>query len=145
MTKISCGVIIKDNDGMLIVRPTNHNTWNIPKGIKDENETDMNAAFRETEEETGIDLYELWIAGKIQSLDNMGQFDYYKGKKLVLFNILFNTEDLPATEDMKCDSMFYNEKLGIYQPELSKFKYIPIEDYDNYVNKSLKKVLNKIF
>lgn len=142
MTKISCGVIIRDNDRMLVARPTNHNTWNIPKGIKDPDDIDFwDTAFRETEEETSIDLSDANTA----AVNYLGEFPYYSGKRLVLFDVIFETEDLPAIEDMECKSMFYNEKLGIYQPELSKFKYIPIEDYGKYVNKSLKKVLDKIF
>lgn len=144
MTKISCGVIIRDNDRMLVARPTNHKEWNIPKGIKNENEPHMEAAFRETKEETGIDLYDYLDLLSLK-VDYLGEFAYYSGKRLVLYDIVFDTEDLPAIEDMQCDSMFFNGKLGIYQPELSKFKYIPIEDYDKYVNKSLKKVLDKIF
>jgi len=145
MNKISCGVIIRDFDRMLVARPTNHKLWNIPKGIEDPMDLDYyTTAIREAWEETNIDLLHYLDNYNIKCND-LGKYPYYKGKDLVLFEFLFETKDLPDISNIKCESMFFNKSLNIYQPELSEFKYIPIKDYPKYLNYSLVKVFDKIF
>ena len=56
---VAAGVLIKFNDKILLTKPaksTKKNTWGIPKGKLEYNETYSDAAFRETKEEIGITL-----------------------------------------------------------------------------------------
>lgn len=59
--KRTCGVFLIARDRrILICHPTGHgrNTWSIPKGEKEEGDTDLKTALKELWEETNIDLLE---------------------------------------------------------------------------------------
>ena len=57
---ISCGVIVRRAFGELLLgHATGRNYWDIPKGVRDDDETSMAAALRELREEAGIELDEL--------------------------------------------------------------------------------------
>ena len=48
------GLIIRNKEGNLLVIVDQNDRWSIPKGWKEDNETLINCAKRETREETGI-------------------------------------------------------------------------------------------
>lgn len=55
----SAGLLIINNNKMLLVHPTNapwYGTYSIPKGKLEKGETYIDAAIRETKEETGIKI-----------------------------------------------------------------------------------------
>lgn len=56
-TTLSCGVVVVRNTGdgwvTLMLRAWQH--WDFPKGLREEGESEMDAALREVCEETGID------------------------------------------------------------------------------------------
>lgn len=57
--KISAGLVIIQNNQLLLVHPTNSPWWrtySIPKGGVDKGEDILDAAIRETKEETGIKI-----------------------------------------------------------------------------------------
>jgi 8-oxo-dGTP pyrophosphatase MutT (NUDIX family) len=57
MTQISCGILVmNERRELLMGHVTGLRHWDIPKGIKDEGESPLVAALRETEEETGLRL-----------------------------------------------------------------------------------------
>ena len=55
MTEISAGVVLIENDKVLLVKQLN-NTYSFPKGNLEGKETKEEAAIRETKEETSLDV-----------------------------------------------------------------------------------------
>lgn len=56
---ISAGFLLINNNRFLLVHPTGnkwYNSYSIPKGIKENDETILEAALRETREEIGISI-----------------------------------------------------------------------------------------
>ena len=75
--KIAAGLVVIQNNKILLVHPTNSPWWgtySIPKGGIDRKEDALAAAIRETEEETGIKIKKKHIsnldAGFIDYTDN---------------------------------------------------------------------------
>ena len=60
----SCGIILFHSDEFLVIQhPTESNDvkghWDFPKGHVEDNETELETATRELQEETGIDNFKL--------------------------------------------------------------------------------------
>ncbi len=117
----TCGIFLIDNqDRMLIVHPTNHpnDHWTIPKGLRDVGESDWDAAKRELQEETGIDLDYLTY-----KKEYMGYIPYgYKNKTLSSF--LVKCENTLSTKTLHCDSLFMNKEYNMKQPEVDGFELV---------------------
>jgi len=88
----------------------------IPKGKIDEGELPIDAAIRETYEETGLHLHQ-------NQLKDLGRFEYNKMKDLHLFscNIDFNIDS------MHCISVF--ELYGNQVPEMVGYKKVDKTNY----------------
>lgn len=59
MKEVSAGILIIYNNKLLLIHPTNsswHGSYGFPKGRLDNNESPIDAAIRETEEEIGITI-----------------------------------------------------------------------------------------
>lgn len=61
------GLIAFDSDQkyILVVFGKEHNKWGLPKGKKNDDETDIQCAIRETKEETGLDFTPIEISGNV--------------------------------------------------------------------------------
>ena len=84
MKVIAAGIFIMRNDGkLLICHPTHHpeDIWSIPKGKVEEGETKLEAALRETEEETN-----LWLG----SNDNFVVYDLERLMINNRFNVVYH-------------------------------------------------------
>ena len=118
---------------MLICHPTHGRTWDLPKGRKDPNELDSEAAVRELMEETGIEA-------NAHQLVYLGQYDYKKNKQLVLFRLM--VKEMPDPALLICTSMF--EMHGKQFPEMDQFvvttKAIALEK----VNADLARIIQSI-
>lgn len=145
MAKIkAAGVFIIQKSGkVLICHPTNHSSkvWSIPKGRVEENETLMNAAIRETFEETNIDLTQL----KDFELRYMGDAEYRTGKK-VLSGFMFlerqeSNFDWDSIE-LRCDSTVPEEEGGF--PEMDDFKWVEISEAKELIHETQVKILTLI-
>ena len=123
--KITCGIFLFNNrNEFLIVHPTNHpeDFWSIPKGIKNKNEDDFDAACRELHEETNIKLEDIDVIDK----KHLGMFKYnYKNKKLSAFYV--ETKYDFKDYEIKCESMVRHLK-GKDFPEVDDFKWVNIEE-----------------
>jgi ADP-ribose pyrophosphatase YjhB (NUDIX family) len=78
--KISAGLVVIQNNKILLVHPTGAPWWgtySIPKGEIDDKENPLDAAIRETEEETGIKIKEKHLD---RSLDGIIEYRDDKGK-----------------------------------------------------------------
>lgn len=113
MKNISCGVLITFDQNILLGHSTGNAFWDIPKGMKDEGETELEAAIRETREETGLKFED-------SDLIYLGRFEYNHTKDLALFRFFARTYIRP--EELHCTSTFV-DKHGNEKPELDEFSW----------------------
>lgn len=120
----SCGFIIFNIDKkVLIIHPTNSNHWTFPKGHIEDNETELDCAYRETLEETNLDLKN--IKGEIKYFG-----DSFRNGKRVVYFLFYSSENLKNNE-LKCQSM-----VNMYHyefPENDDFKWIKLEKAKKYL------------
>ena len=129
MGKITAaGVFIVRKDGkLLICHPTNHaeNFFSIPKGKVEKGETFVEAAFRETYEETNLDL---------RGNDNFYTFGLskvtYSHKKKVLHPFLcVEVEDSTfdwGSVEIKCNSNVPKDRGGF--PEMDGYRWVTLDE-----------------
>ncbi|HEX8517950.1 MAG TPA: NUDIX domain-containing protein [Bacteroidia bacterium] len=115
---ITCGVYLYDptTNKLLICHPTDASwrTWSIPKGLKDGNENDLEAALRELEEETGITKKEL----KMDSVIAFPPVKYKKQDKF-LHAFFVMTEGSLSNRKLICSSLTNAGK-----PEIDKWAWV---------------------
>ena len=85
MTEKSCGcVVIEDGKVLLIQQRNGH--WGFPKGHIEADETERNAAIRETKEETNIEVEieegRIYTENYITDKGNYKEVIYYTAKKV---------------------------------------------------------------
>lgn len=135
--KISCGIIILNEfNEMFVGHSTGNKFYDIPKGLLDENENELECALRECKEETSIDLSN-------QKLETLGLFPYNKEKNLYLFVTSIKKENI-VIKDLVCNSFFedfYSKKM---KPEVDGFKWISIDEITQNCAKSMGILLNKL-
>ena len=81
----SGGLLILHDNKMLLLHPTNapwYGTYSIPKGKLEKNETYLEAAIRETEEEVGIKIKE-------HQIDKTHRVIQYKNEKGAVYKELY--------------------------------------------------------
>ena len=81
----SAGLLILHENKMLLLHPTNapwYGTYSIPKGKLEKNETLIQAAIRETEEEVGLKIKE-------KQIDKRHKVIQYKNEKGVVYKELY--------------------------------------------------------
>lgn len=138
----TCGIfLLNKNDQILIGHPTNHskNFWSIPKGLKEKNETPAIAAFREFEEETGINLLSLPWSG----FRCLGNF-IYENKKKMLIAYLIKVDYNIDVNFMQCKSMVSKKVYGVSVPEIDAFMWINRNEAENLLHQSQVEALKKI-
>lgn len=137
----TAGVFLIRNDlKVLICHPTkvSRNFWSIPKGKIEKDESNSDAAIRETYEETNIDISNWTI------LHNLSPVVYPNGRKKLYGYVLFewqNKIDFSKFE-LKCNSNV-PEKLGGY-PEIDDFAWETLENAKKFVHSSQIKCLEEI-
>jgi 8-oxo-dGTP pyrophosphatase MutT (NUDIX family) len=136
--KTSAGIIITDGKYILGCVPfgkakKTNNFLDLPKGNIEENESPIQAAIRECEEETGLKF-------KKSDLKDVGKFSYKLDKDLHLFLTMVNK--MPSIDDLKCKSMvsMYGKKF----PEMVGYEVIKISEIDEYFFLDLVKILKEL-
>lgn len=129
---MSAGVVITDGEHVLLGHVTNHKHWDLPKGQVDPGESPLQAAVRECEEETGIQL-------AASELHMLGLYAYKPKKDLMLY--LSCVKSMPDPATCVCKSKFKNTR-GVWEPELDAFKVVPWKSVSEYCQPALVKVLN---
>lgn len=110
--RLSCGVVILNADReLLLCHVTGHDHWDLPKGGIDVDETPLQAALRETREETGLTL-------RADALLELGRFDYSMKKQLHLYATCMPRFD---TRELRCDSHYLDRSSGRHQPEMDGY------------------------
>ena len=139
--------LIRNDNRFLVGHPTNHrpNFWGIPKGRLDENENPLEAAIRETFEETNFD------ASNWRVIHTLPPVKYKKSKKTLHPFVLFEVQNpIDFNEfELKCNS-FVPDSQGAF-PEMDDFRYITIEEAHECLHESqvacldeIKKLIDKL-
>ena len=123
---IAAGIFLVNKDGKLLVcHPTNHdsNFWSIPKGKVENEEYYLDAAIRETYEETNI---KLTFAKNFIKLEPQ----VYSHKKKVLNPyVVFERDNMHLNWgmfDIKCNSNVPEDRGGF--PEMDDFKWVTFDE-----------------
>lgn len=117
--KLSCGVIIvNDAAELLLCHVTGHDHWDLPKGGAMPHETPLQAALRETQEETGLAL-------DGSDLLELGRLAYGSRKDLHLYATRMPRFDLCS---LRCESRFSCHATGHRLPEMDGFDWVPFAD-----------------
>lgn len=111
LRQLSCGsVIVNDVGELLLCHVTGQTRWDLPKGGPDAGETPLQAALRETREETGLAL-------DPAAMLDLGRLPYRLRKDLHLFATLQPRFD---PEQLVCESRFCDLR-GQRLPEMDGF------------------------
>lgn len=113
---VSCGtLVVNRRRELLLCHVTDTPRWDIPKGLRDPGETELDAAMRELREEAGLSF----DAGRFEDL---GPFDYRRDKRLHLFLVRAGPE-LDALDHLHCSSFFPHHVTGVPTPEMDGFRW----------------------
>ncbi|MBC8055421.1 MAG: NUDIX hydrolase [Rhizobiales bacterium] len=116
--RLSCGVVILNPDReLLLCHVTGQNHWDLPKGGIDPGETPLDAALRETREESGLLL-------SAETLLDLGRFTYTNKKNLHLFACLMPRLDLKA---LRCESRYLDRYSGRQMPEMDGYGWFAFD------------------
>lgn len=119
--------IVRKDKKVLICHPTNHpaDFYSIPKGKVEDDEIFLEAAIRETYEETNLDLSET-TDFTIYPLTSVN----YKHKKKILYPFLYleNKKSLFDWDgvELKCNSNVPEDRGGF--PEMDGYKWVTLDE-----------------
>ena len=140
---IASGIfIIRKDNKLLIAHPTNHdpNFWSIPKGKVEDNETFLEAALRETFEETNVKLNTSDF--EIHTLPSVN----YSHKKKIIYPFLFLEKKISKFDwdkvDIKCNSNVPEDRGGF--PEMDKFKWVTLDEARELLHNTQVACIDKI-
>ena len=132
--RMSCGVVvINDAAELLLCHVTGQDHWDLPKGGPNVGETPLQAALRETREETGLALD---AAGLI----DLGRMPYRARKDLHLFAARLQRID-PGL--LSCESRFSDSATGARLPEMDGFGWFPFSEIPQLCSPKLVAVLTQ--
>ena len=116
--RLSCGVVVLlESRELLLCHVTGQRHWDLPKGGIHDGETPLEAALRETHEETGLSL-------PGDALLDLGRHVYTAKKNLHLFACLS-----PRIEprELHCTSCFVERISGRLRPEMDGFGWFSFD------------------
>ena len=117
--RLSCGVLILNAEReLLLCHVTGHDHWDLPKGVIHAGESPLDAALRETQEETGLSL-------DAKDLLDLGRFDYRPRKELHLFATMQPRLDVAA---LACASHFTDMATGRRLPEMDGYGWFGLAE-----------------
>lgn len=131
--KLSCGIVVLNDEAeLLLCHVTGHDHWDLPKGGAAPGESPLQAALRETREETSLDL-------AAADLLELGRLSYRPRKDLHLFAVRWPRID-PAA--LFCESHF-SQTDGRRAPEMDGFGWFAFERVPALVTPRLATVLTE--
>lgn len=131
---LSCGVLVRRAPGELLLgHATGRHLWDIPKGVRDPDESSVDAALRELREETGL------IVEPYRLVD-LGQHRYLPRKDLQLY--MLDPPD-PTIDIAPCKcTTFYRTRTGHREvPEVDAYRWAQREEVPRLCGKNMTRVL----
>ena len=127
---IGCGVIIEQENQILLQHRKDHDVWGIPGGVMEPGEMFVETAVRETFEETGLVVEQLQLFGLYSGEE--GFAEYQNGDKIFSVQVVFRTncfsgELLHKTEESHEHRFFSRNNL----PHLNSHQKRFIQDWVN--------------
>ena len=134
---LSCGVIVRRMAGeLLLCHATGRNYWDIPKGVRDEGETSVEAALRELREEAGIELDE-------RRVSDAGVHKYLPRKDLHLF--VLDPPDASLDINQCLCSTHYTPRYGTREiAEVDDYRWTSRAEVPEFCGKNMTRVLMAI-
>jgi len=130
---LSCGILVVDDvDELLLCHATGTARWDIPKGRREPGESEIEAAIRETFEETGLRFAP-------DALVELGRFRYRPGKDLHLFATRSERID---PSGCSCSTRFRDAR-GRLVPEMDGYAWVPFDDVAQRCAKNMTTLLTK--
>jgi 8-oxo-dGTP pyrophosphatase MutT (NUDIX family) len=116
--RLSCGILVLNGQReLLLCHVTGQDHWDLPKGGAHDHESPLQAALRETREETGLQL-------DAAALLELGRLDYRPKKDLHLFATLMPRFDVAR---LRCESHFSQWGTGRRLPEMDGYDWVGFE------------------
>lgn len=113
---VSCGtLVVNPRRELLLCHVTHTPKWDIPKGMRDPGETELEAAMRELREETGL-VFEA------ASFRELGPFSYRRDKRLHLF-MVEPGPGLDSLAHLHCSTTFPHHVTGVPTPEMDGYRW----------------------
>ncbi len=130
---LSCGIlVVDDRDELLLCHATGTSRWDIPKGRREAGESELDAALRETFEETGLRF-------EPRALLELGRFRYRPGKDLHLFATRSERVD-PSR--CTCSTRFRDAR-GRLVPEMDGYAWVPFDEVPRRCAKNMTALLTR--
>lgn len=113
---VSCGtLVLNPRRELLLCHVTNTRKWDIPKGMRDPGETELEAAMRELHEETGL-VFDTAL------FRDLGPFAYRRDKRLHLF-MAAPGPALDSLAHLHCSTSFPHHVSGLPTPEMDGYRW----------------------
>jgi 8-oxo-dGTP pyrophosphatase MutT (NUDIX family) len=130
--RLSCGIVVLlETRELLLCHVTGQRHWDLPKGGIHAGETPIDAALRETHEETGLHL-------GADALLDIGRHAYTNKKDLHLFACLSHRID---PREMHCPSSFIDRLSGRSRPEMDGFGWFGFDRIESLCTPKLAALL----
>jgi 8-oxo-dGTP pyrophosphatase MutT (NUDIX family) len=124
--------LVNKENKILVGHPTNHdpNFWSIPKGKIDGNETPLEAAIRETYEESNFKLFK-----DLHKFIEIGKYVYrHKKKDIMLFAHFEKESGYWDNIVIQCNSNVPVERGGF--PEMDDYKWVTLDEARDMLHKT---------
>jgi len=132
--RLSCGtVVLLETRELLLCHVTGQRHWDLPKGGIHAGETPIDAALRETHEETGLRL-------GADALLDIGRHAYTGKKDLHLFACLSQRID---PRELHCPSTFVDRVSGRTRPEMDGFGWFSFDRIEGLCTPRLAALLTR--
>ena len=137
--------IVRKDKTILICHPTNHdqNVWSIPKGKVEDGETNLEAAIRETYEETN-----LYLSGLTEfSIIELNSVNYTHGKKKISPFLFYENENsninwVELNKTIMCNSNVPDDRGGF--PEMDGYRWVTITEAKKLIHNTQVIALDEI-
>ncbi len=132
--RLSCGIVVLlESRELLLCHVTGQRHWDLPKGGIHAGETPIEAALRETHEETGLAL-------GADALLDIGRHIYTAKKDLHLFACLSLRID---PRELHCASCFVERISGRARPEMDGFGWFAFDRIESLCTPKLATLLTR--
>lgn len=130
--RLSCGVVILNPEReLLLCHVTGQRHWDLPKGNIDPGEAPLDAALRETREETGLRL-------DAEMLTDLGRHAYTHRKDLHLYAVRVPRFEL---DGLHCCTTFAERGSGRLLPEMDGYGWFDLGRIDTLCTPNMARLL----